>query len=300
MADAGRDLEYYYVNAFSKHPRGGNPAAVMPLRHFLSDEDMLAIARDHGLSETAFFVANADPAGGGFALRWFTPSAEVPLCGHATLASAWVILNRLEPQRRDVVFATQSGPLTVTRDTAPHGQRLVLDLPMRPVLPLDDATDRSRLEDALGARVSELWRTPLGNGEDNALVVLADAEAVASLRPDLAKLRALSWHGCIVTAKGERGVDFVSRFFAPRVGVDEDPVTGSAHASLVPFWAKRTGRSEFFAQQGAPRRPRPGVELGMGAGPYDWCGELGCALSGERVLLKGDAALTRTGVLHAW
>jgi PhzF family phenazine biosynthesis protein len=216
---------------------------------------MLAIAAENNLAETAFFV----PRGNDYAIRWFTPAAEVPLCGHATLASGWVVLNRLEPRRQAVTFHSRSGPLAVARD----GARLSLDLPANPVTP---SAGNPALVAALGAAPRELhegfqW-----------LAVYDSEEQVRALRPDVRARGLLDIHGAIATAPG-RDCDFVSRFFAPAAGVDEDPVTGSAHTRLVPYWARRLGKEKLFARQVSPRG-----------------GELWCELKGTRVVMAGDAA----------
>ena len=224
---------FWHVDAFADEaPFTGNPAAVVVLPNWLSEDWMQGVAAQNALSETAFVVKEAS----GWRVRWFTPQVEVDLCGHATLAAAWVVLTHVEPGD-EVVFASKSGPLTVTRD----GGRLVLDFPANAprltVFPED-------IERILAKPVREVLAT-----KDHLLCVLDSADAVAALVPDMAGVAALSKRALIVTAPGEGGVDFVSRFFAPRWGVIEDPVTGSAHCVLAPFWAKRLGKAALVARQ---------------------------------------------------
>lgn len=226
-------VPFWHVSAFADNgPFTGNPAAVVVLESWPDDAWMQAVAAQNALSETAFLVKEPDS----WRIRWFTPDIEVDLCGHATLASAWVLLNHVEPADA-VVFASRSGPLTITRD----GERLVLDFPVNPpratVFPED-------IERILMKPVRQCLAT-----KDHLVCVLDSADAVASLVPDMAAVAGLSRRALIATAPGEGGVDFVSRFFAPRWGVIEDPVTGSAHCVLVPFWAKRLGKAALVARQ---------------------------------------------------
>jgi len=226
-------LPFWHVDAFADDAAfTGNPAAVVVLDAWADDAWMQAVAAQNALSETAFLVKEPD----GWRIRWFTPKVEVDLCGHATLASAWVVLNHVEPADR-VVFASRSGPLTVSRD----GKRLVLDFPANPPRPtvFPEGIDR-----VLAKPVREVLAT-----RDHLVCVLDSADAVAALVPDMAAVAALSKWALIVTALGGEGVDFVSRFFAPRKGVIEDPVTGSAHCVLTPFWAKRLGKQTLVARQ---------------------------------------------------
>ncbi|HLO76185.1 MAG TPA: PhzF family phenazine biosynthesis protein [Magnetospirillum sp.] len=223
---------FWHVDAFAERPFTGNPAAVVVLPSWPEDAWMQAVAAENALSETAFLVKEAE----GWRVRWFTPKVEVDLCGHATLASAWVVLNHVEPGDR-VVFASKSGALTVTR----AGERLVLDFPAnapRPTIFPDG------IERVLMKPVREVLAT-----RDHLVCVLDSADAVASLVPDMAGVAALSKWALIVTAPGGEDADFVSRFFAPRKGVIEDPVTGSAHCVLTPFWAKRLGKAALVARQ---------------------------------------------------
>ncbi|MDY7232752.1 PhzF family phenazine biosynthesis protein [Hyalangium rubrum] len=253
-------LSLFQVDAFSSRVFGGNPAAVVPLESWLPDATLQAIALENNLSETAFFVK--EPAG--WHLRWFTPAQEVDLCGHATLGAAFVLFQHVQPGLERVEFASRSGPLVVTRD----GDWLVLDFPSRPPKPLAMS---SALAEALGAAPRELLAA-------RDWVAVFDSEAeVRALRPDMAKLSALNTFAVAVTAPGT-DVDFVSRFFAPRAGVPEDPVTGSAHCSLVPYWAKRLGKSRLRARQVSARG-----------------GELRCEDLGERVHIAGQAVLYLSG-----
>ncbi len=255
-------LRLYQVDAFAHRPFTGNPAAVCPLDAWIDDATMLAIAAENNLSETAFFVREGD----GFALRWFTPKIEVELCGHATLASAFVILTRLLPGEQRVRFSTRfAGDLSVERQK----DRYILDLPNRPPTRIETP---SGLEAALGVAVRETWRAK------KTMAVLEDAVAVRAVEPDLAFVAALPSDGLIVTARGDGGVDFVSRYFAPHAGIDEDPVTGSAHATLVPYWAEVLRKRDLFAQQLSARG-----------------GELSCTLDGPRVRLGGGCVLYLEG-----
>jgi PhzF family phenazine biosynthesis protein len=224
---------FWQVDAFADRPFTGNPAAVVVLEAWPDDAWMQACAAENNLSETAFLVKEE----GGWRIRWFTPKVEVDLCGHATLASAWVVLNQVEPADA-VTFASKSGPLTVARD----GERLVLDFPANPpratVFPED-------IERILMKPVRQVLAT-----RDHLVCVLDTADAVASLVPDMAAVASLSKWALIVTAPGDgEEVDFVSRFFAPKKGVVEDPVTGSAHCVLAPLWAKRLGKKKMVARQ---------------------------------------------------
>ena len=240
-------LRLFQVDAFSAEPFGGNPAAIVPLERWLPDATMQAIALENNLSETAFFVKMGE---GLYALRWFTPTAEVDLCGHATLASAFVLFNHLAPALSSVQFDTRSGPLTVER--ADSGN-------LRMSLPADDvgafgAPDN--FEAALGEALGALPPRELHLGR-YLMAVWDDAASIAAIRlGDIAPLLQItgSW-GLIVTAGGATAApyDFVSRFFAPAKGVPEDPVTGSAHCTLGPFWARRLEKKTESASAFGPR-----------------------------------------------
>lgn len=253
-------IPLYQVDAFTSQLFRGNPAAVCSLEDWLPDELLQSIAAENNLSETAFFVRRADR----YELRWFTPVTEVDLCGHATLASAYVLMQRLEPGRDEVVFETKSGELRVRRE----GELLAMDFPARPPTPCPEPEG---LAEALGAQPRELWAS-------RDLMAVLDSEAeVRNLRPRFDLLRRLETFAVVVTAPGQQ-VDFVSRFFAPRAGVDEDPVTGSAHCTLVPYWARRLAKSHLHALQVSPRG-----------------GELWCEDHGARVTLKGRCVLYLEG-----
>ncbi|MBR9972160.1 PhzF family phenazine biosynthesis protein [Magnetospirillum sulfuroxidans] len=227
---------FWQVDAFAEKRFAGNPAAVMLLPHWPEDGLMQQVAAENNLSETAFIVR--EPAG--WRIRWFTPKVEVDLCGHATLAAGWVVLNHLE-QGEQVVFASKSGALPVER----QDQRLVLDFP---AMPPRSTIFPDGIEAVLAKPVREVLST-----SDHLLCVLDSADAVRSLVPNMAAVAGLNKRALIVTAPGDRDqggdCDFVSRFFAPRKGVIEDPVTGSAHCVLTPFWAKRLGQDAMVARQ---------------------------------------------------
>jgi len=234
-------IAFLQIDAFADTAFRGNPAAVCPLDEWLPDATLQAIAAENNLSETAFFVPIDEGEDGDFHLRWFTPKLEVDLCGHATLAAGHAILSNLRGRGEAVRFASQSGMLTVTKD----GDKLSLDFPARP--PQAVAADGA-LADALGARAREAF----SGGRDYLLVFESEA-AVRALSPDFAALaKRLGPQNVIATAPGEN-CDFVSRYFAPAYGIDEDPVTGSAHCVSGPFWADRLGRNELFARQLSPR-----------------------------------------------
>jgi len=255
-------LPLFQIDAFADRPFAGNPAAVMPLQQWLPDEVLHAIAAENNLSETAFFV----PEGEGFHLRWFTPVGEIDLCGHATLASAFVILTELQPGRKRVDFRSMSGPLSVTRE----GDRFCLDFPLRAPNPVPCPAG---LAEALGAEVKEAWLT-------RDLFALLDSEAaVRALKPDLDALSRLEPTSFVVTARGN-DCDFVSRCFAPREGIPEDPVTGSTHCVLIPYWAKRLGKKQLLARQVSRRG-----------------GELFCEELGDRVKIAGQAVKVMEGSL---
>jgi predicted PhzF superfamily epimerase YddE/YHI9 len=256
-------IPYFVVHAFTDTVFGGNPAGVCPLESWLDERLMQRIAAENRLSETAFFVAAED----GYDLRWFTPAAEVDLCGHATLASASVLFEQLGFEGEAIRFSSRSGPLAVWRE----GHALVMDFPSRPASPI--APPEALLR-GLGRTPSETLQSR------DLLAVFASEHEVRSIDPDLDALATLDCTGVIVTAPGE-DVDFVSRFFAPRVGVPEDPVTGSAHCTLAPYWSQRLGRTQLAARQVSARG-----------------GELACRLAGDRVHVAGHAVLYAKGLLN--
>jgi len=252
----------FQVDAFTTRRFAGNPAAVVVLERFPPDALMQAIAAENNLAETAFVVAD----GRDYRLRWFTPLVEVPLCGHATPASAAVVIERLEPGCTEVVFQSRSGPLTVKRD----GNRYLMDFPARPSQTI---TPPAGFAEALGAVPAAVRVNSF-----NYLAVVDGSEVVRALVPDLAAVASLDRPGVIVTAAGEAPYDFISRYFAPAKGIAEDPVTGAAHCMLAPFWAERLGKTVFRAFQASARG-----------------GEVGCRLAGDRVVLEGTCVFYLSG-----
>ena len=255
----------FQVDAFANRQFGGNPAAVVVLDTYPPDATMLAIAAENNLAETAFLI----PAGEEYRLRWFTPVLEVPLCGHATLASAAVVMERLQTGRKQIVFHSLSGPLPVRR--TPDGY--AMDFPARPSEPLKTA---SQVGDALGACPDEVLVNAF-----NYMAVFDSEEKVRALAPDMAAIARLDRPGTIVTAPGDAPYDFVSRYFAPAKGIPEDPVTGAAHCMLTPYWAKRLGRTSFTAYQASRRG-----------------GKVRCRLSGDRVELEGGCVFFFEGEIQ--
>jgi len=258
-------IPLYQIDAFTDRPFSGNPAAVCPLEAWLPDAVMQAIAAENNLPETAFFV----PEGEGWHLRWFTPTVEVDLCGHATLAAAYVLFNFLAPGQQRVSFRTETaGELVVSRD----GELVALDFPAWPPVP---CTGPAGLGAALGRPPAAVLAAR------DYLAVYDDADMVAALAPDFAAVARLDRFAVIATAPGTGDVDFVSRFFAPAQGVDEDPVTGSSHCALIPYWAARLGKARLEARQLSRRG-----------------GSLSCALRGDRVTIAGRATLYLTGTIE--
>jgi PhzF family phenazine biosynthesis protein len=257
------DIPVYQVDAFASELFRGNPAAVCPLETWLPDHVMQAIAAENNLAETAFFCRE----NGRYRLRWFTPESEIDLCGHATLASAYVVFEHLNSSLSEVAFDTRSGELVVKR----RRSLLELDLPSRPLTPIETPPG---LAEALGG--NPIW---VGKSRDW-VAVFETEDQVKNLKPDLGALAKLPIFAVAVTAPGH-DVDFVSRFFAPAEGVPEDPVTGSAHCNLVPYWAERLGKTLLRARQVSRRG-----------------GDLECELAGDRVLLRGGAVLYLTGTIH--
>jgi len=245
--------QLYQVDAFSSRLFSGNPAAVCPLPEWPADELLLAIAAENNLSETAYFVARD----GGYELRWFTPVTEVDLCGHATLATAHVLFTELNYSQSDITFFTRSGELTVTQ----NGDSLTMNFP---ALHCESCDPPEALLRGLGHTPQSVLRG------DIYLAVFASEQEVRSIRPDFTVLRQLDARSVGVTAAGT-DVDFVSRYFAPKCGIDEDPVTGSFHCLLTPYWARRLQKTVFRARQISPRG-----------------GELECELVDERVLISGQ------------
>jgi PhzF family phenazine biosynthesis protein len=256
-------LTMYTLDAFTDRVFSGNPAAVCPLTEWLDDATMQNIAAENNLSETAFFV----PDGDGYHIRWFTPACEVELCGHATLASSYVIKKFLAPEKTELNFRALAGTLRVTQD----GGMLSLDFPSRPPEP---AGAPAGLVEALGATPSEILKAR------DYVAVFEDADTVSNLQPDMAALGKVDMYALIATARG-KDCDFVSRFFAPGRGIDEDPVTGSAHCTLIPLWAARLGKNKLHARQVSRRG-----------------GELFCELLGDRVKISGHVVLYAEGSIY--
>jgi PhzF family phenazine biosynthesis protein len=254
---------YFHVDAFIGEGLRGNPAGVCLLKQSLEAAQMQAIANELNLPETCFVWEDGDM----HAIRWFTPTREVDLCGHATLATAYVLLNVINPALSDIRFRSASGELYVKRDAA-HGDRLILDFPSRPPQRI---AEPPRLAALLGVQPQEVWQA------QSMMVVLADEAQVRALQPDIPALIDQVGCGVIVTAPGEN-VDFVSRYFS--LDRSEDPVTGSAHCILLPYWTARLGRHELHAKQLSSRG-----------------GELFCELKGERTLLGGKARIFLRGTI---
>jgi len=254
-------IPIYQVDAFTSHLFAGNPAAVCPLEQWLTDQRMQQIAEENNLSETAFFV----PKGEGYDLRWFTPTTEVDLCGHATLATAHVLFHHEQVQEDTLHFYTRSGTLTVSR----QGQQYMMDFP---VDILEPALAPAVLVEALQVTPKEVQI-----GREDYLVIVDTEAEVRALQPDFRKLKSVNSRGVIVSAPGEE-VDFVSRCFFPNYGVDEDPVTGSAHTTLTPYWAERLNKQELSARQLSRRG-----------------GALSCTMLGERVAIAGAAVTYMVG-----
>jgi len=259
-------LPIYQVDAFSDELFGGNPAAIIPLQEWLPDNTMQTIAAENNLSETAFFVST----GNGFHLRWFTPTVEVPLCGHATLAAAFVIYTELGYDKDAISFETLSGELIVRR----KDDGFMMDFPMRKLTRGDIPADLPRVIDA---PISELH---VCDQNDFTLVVTKTAESVINAKPDLVKLVNLSTGNFILTAKSDT-FDFVSRVFVPAHGIPEDPVTGSAHCVSAPFWAERLDKTTLKARQVSERG-----------------GNMTCSLNDDRVDLFGTAVLYLKGEIN--
>ncbi len=259
-------LRYYVADAFTEKLFGGNPAGVCPLDEWIADDLMQAIAAENNLAETAFVVKN----GADYDLRWFTPEVEVDLCGHATLATAFILSQFVDQAATTFTFHTKSGPLRVGK----QGALFEMDFPSRPpeMVSLDPA-----IGTALGANVLEMHRSR------DLLIVLESEAKVRDLQPDLdALMKAVAGaFAFIVTAQGDREADFVSRFFAPGAGIAEDPVTGSSHSTLIPFWSKRLGKKDMIAHQLSKRG-----------------GVLYCRDEGMRVKISGYARLYLEGVIH--
>jgi len=257
-----QSLPLYQIDAFTDRVVGGNPAAVCPLDNWLAKGVMQAIALENNLSETAFFVVRDD---GDFDIRWFTPATEIALAGHPTLAAAWLVLNRLQPDREQVRFHSMAGDVL---EVVGDGDLLVMDFPARPPVPI---VIPGGFEAAIGVAPVELLQ-----GVYN-MAVLETADQVAGLDPDMGFIEAVDGVGLICTAPG-KDCDFVSHFFAPDMGIPEDPVTGSAHCTLIPYWAARLGKDKLHARQVSARG-----------------GELFCQSISARVKMAGHAVLYMEG-----
>ena len=257
-------LTLFQVDAFTDHLFGGNPAAVCPLEQWLPDATMQNIAMENNLAETAFFIPKEDH----FHLRWFTPAVEVDLCGHATLATAYVLFHYLDWKKPELVFESRSGILRVKKDN----DLLTLDFPADSLQLIEPSKE---LNSCLGIEPLETYL-----GKTDFMAVVASQKEVENLQPDFLRMSRLTGRGVIVTAPGET-VDFVSRFFAPQVGINEDPVTGSAHTTLTPFWSARLGKTNLKAIQLSARK-----------------GHLNCQLKGDRVEISGKGQLYMKGDIH--
>lgn len=256
------EIPIYQIDAFAGRVFSGNPAAVCPLDAWLDDAAMQSIARENNLSETAFFVRKAD----GYQIRWFTPEAEVDLCGHATLASAFVIFTHIDPSCVRVTFDSRSGPLRVEK----KADRLCMNFPSQPPVPCPEPYD---LIQGLGKTPSSVLKS------EDWFAVFETEEDIKGLKPRMDLLKNLGLRGVIVTAPGS-DADFVSRFFAPALGIEEDPVTGSAHSALIPYWSKRLNKKSLHAYQVSARG-----------------GELFCEDLGGRVGISGKAVQYMHGTI---
>ncbi len=257
------DIEFYQIDAFSERIFGGNPAGVCFLDMWAEDTILQSIAAENNLPETAFLVQKADH----YELRWFTPKVEIDLCGHGTLASAYAIFQYVQPDTRRVDFQTKGGPLSVER----QGDLLIMDFPsLRP----EPCRPPDGIDEVFGVPHSQTLRAR------DLMIVYQTEEQIRGLAPDVQRVAALDFFGVIVTAPGTTS-DFVSRFFAPGAGITEDPVTGSAHCSLVPYWSERLGKKELRALQLSERG-----------------GELFCIDKGERVAIGGTAVTYLSGTIR--
>jgi PhzF family phenazine biosynthesis protein len=257
-------IRIYQIDAFADKMFSGNPAAVCPLDNWLPDETLQNIAMENNLAETAFYVNESE----GLRIRWFTPTIEVDLCGHATLASAFVLFNHEQYGGDKIIFNSRSGPLTVTKS----GDLLTLNFPLDTLVEVPAIPE---LEKGLGLKAIKTFK-----GKTDYMLVFEKEDQIKNMSPDFRLIGTVQARGIIVTAKGNT-VDFVSRFFGPQSGMDEDPVTGSAHTSLTPYWAKVLNKTEFNAIQLSKRQ-----------------GKLKCKLVGDRVEISGTAKSFMTGIVH--
>ncbi len=260
------NLQIFQVDAFTKKPLSGNPAAVCPLDEWLADEAMLGIAAENNLSETAFFVKRDDF----YEIRWFTPTLEIDLCGHATLGTSHVIFNCLNLEDKLVKFySPRSGHLSVEK----QDDLLIMDFPK---FGLNEIELTDEIVTALGKTPVKAWETQ----GYMAMLLFENEEDIRSMKPNQSLLNEIAFDEIIVTAKGTDS-DFVSRLFAPRIGIPEDPVTGATHCSLIPYWAEQLGKERLYARQLSRRG-----------------GELFCELAGDRVKIGGNAALYLEGKIY--
>lgn len=264
-----KKLALWQIDAFTDKVFGGNPAAVCPLDKWLPDETLRKIAMENNLSETAFFVPKDD----GFHLRWFTPASEIDLCGHATLATAFAIFEFLDYKKDKISFETRSGILNVTRSD----RGLTMDFPQWP-FEVQPVPEHQKIEKIIGQEARAVLKS-----KGAWCAVLDDPQSVHDFKPDIPAINALAnVVGLVITAPGTNGTDFVSRFFAPQYGIDEDPVTGAAHCMLAPYWSKKLGKTELKARQISARG-----------------GDLTCALTPDgRVEISGRAVLYLEGAIH--
>lgn len=248
------ELDLYQIDTFTDRPFQGNPAAVIPLEMWPPDNIMQSIAEENNLSETAFFV----PTGKGFHIRWYTPKTEVDLCGHATLAAAYVLFNILGYKKDKITFNSKTGTLTVLQ----KDDWLIMDFPAQPPVP-------SNVPDEI---VKAFGKVPIEclRSEDH-IVVFETERDILAMKPEIDYLKKLDLRGTVITARSSQ-YDFVSRFFAPKYGIDEDPVTGSAHTQLIPYWAQKLDKTKMKAKQVSRRG-----------------GEIVCELHEDRVLISGKA-----------
>lgn len=256
-------IQMFQIDAFTENVFGGNPAAVCPLEKWLKPELLQKIAAENNLPETAFFVTNSY----GFDIRWFTPEIEIDLCGHATLAAAHVLFNHYGYNKKQIIFDSKSGTLKVTKKNG----MLCLDFPVNKP---EKISLPAQLEAALGAKPVEVYKSR------DILAIFENEKEIKNIKPNFELLKQIDCMGVIVSAKGDN-CDFVSRFFAPAVGINEDPVTGSAHTTLVPYWAEKLEKKKLHAFQISKRR-----------------GELFCEIMGSRVLISGKAATYLIGEIN--
>ncbi len=258
------ELTLYQIDAFTKNVFSGNPAAICPLTDWLDDDIMQSIALENNLSETAFFIPDDD----GYHIRWFTPVSEVDLCGHATLASAYVIFNLLEYHNNQIHFNSKSGPLYIEKQDS----RITMDFPCQPPIPCQIP---EALENAFGKTPVECLKS-----EDYMVVFETEADVI-NYSPDMDELKKLGLRGVISTAKASGNYDFVNRFFAPKFGVPEDPVTGSSFTQLIPYWSGKLDQTTFNARQVSQRG-----------------GDIQCSLNGNRIKISGSAVKYLEGKIN--